>query len=89
MSTLMVKALSELVGTYVFLGAGYATRWNPIALGLSLAFVVMMVGAAANPVASLIQLMDGSLRSLPDFIVMVVNQILAGIAIYLTVPVVV
>jgi hypothetical protein len=89
MSTFMVQALSELIGTYFFLGAGYATRWNPIALGLSLAFVVMMVGAAVNPVASLINLMDGSLRSVSDFVVMVVMQVLAGIAIYMTVPVVV
>jgi len=49
----------------------------------------MMVGAAVNPVASLINLMDGSLRSVSDFVVMVVMQVLAGIAIYMTVPVVV
>jgi hypothetical protein len=85
----MVQALSEFVGTYFFLGAGYATKWNPIVLGVALAFVVMMVGAAVNPVASLINLMSGDLRSAGDFIVMVVMQVLAGVAIYMSVPVVV
>ncbi len=79
---MLIKALVELIGTFVFLSVILSSAGNPMAIGIALAAMIFFGGAISgghfNPAVTFMTTLDGSTNTTQAIIYIIVQ--LAGAA---------